>query len=136
VAEATVDNIFVINRGEGWEDDPARVVIHTPSDEYCLNGITRATLMELAEEKGYRVIVDPYLMPIEMVGPEREVFMTGTGAGVMPITHVHGVQVGDGVPGPVTRDLVATYRERMADPANGLEITATRDETLAYMKGA
>lgn len=136
VAEATVDNIFVINRGEGWEKDPSRVVIHTPSDEYCLNGITRATLKGLAEQKGYQVVVDPYLMPIEMVGPDREVFMTGTGAGVMPITHVHGVQVGDGVPGPVTRDLVATYRERMADPANGLAISASHAETLAYMKGA
>jgi len=133
VAEATVDNIFVVNKSEGWESDPSKVLIHTPSDEYCLNGITRATIMELARDKGYQVIVDPNLMPIEMVGPEREVFMTGTGAGVMPITHLHGVEVGHGVPGPVTRDLVKTYTDRMADPAHGLSIKATREETLAYM---
>ncbi|MBN2492450.1 MAG: aminotransferase class IV [Planctomycetes bacterium] len=133
VAEATVDNIFVIERSNGWEKDPANVRVRTPSDEYCLNGITRATLIELARAKGYRVVIDPHLMPIEMVGPDREVFMTGTGAGVMPITHLHGVKVGDGVPGPVTRDLVKSYMERMADPKYGLGIKATRKQTLDYL---
>jgi len=135
VAEATVDNIFVIHRAQGWEKNPKQVRIHTPLADYCLNGITRATIMELALAKGYEVVEDGRLMPIEMVGPDREVFMTGTGAGVMPITHVHGVAVGEGKPGPVTRDLVATYRERMADPRYGLKITATRDETYAYIEG-
>jgi branched-chain amino acid aminotransferase len=133
VAEATVDNIFVIDRPNGWQKDPASVLVRTPSDDYCLNGITRATLIELARAKGYRVVIDPCLMPIEMVGPNREVFMTGTGAGVMPITHLHGVQVGEGVPGPVTRDLVKTYMERMADPAYGLAIKADREQTFRYM---
>ena len=51
----------------------------------------------------------------------------------MPITHLHGVQVGEGVPGPVTRDLVKTYMERMADPAYGLAIKADREQTFRYM---
>jgi branched-chain amino acid aminotransferase len=135
VAEATVDNIFVIHKGEGWEKDPGEVRIHTPHADYCLNGITRATIMNLAATKGYQVVEDARLMPIEMVGPDREVFMTGTGAGVMPITHVHGVAVGDGTPGPVTRDLVKAYVARMADAKNGLAITATRKETFEYMNG-
>ncbi len=135
VAEATVDNIFVIHRADGWEQDPSRVVIRTPSDDYCLNGITRATIMNLARDKGYQVVVDRQIMPIEMVGPNREVFMTGTGAGVMPITHLHGVSVGEGKPGPVTRDLVQAYMARMRDPACGLSIDAGRDETFRYMEG-
>ncbi len=133
VAEATVDNIFVINRADGWESDASRVRIHTPSGAYCLNGITRATIMELAEAMGYTVVEDPHLMPIEMVGPDREVFMTGTGAGVMPITHVHGVAVGEGKPGPITRTLVDAYRERMANPEHGLAANADREATMRYM---
>lgn len=135
VAEATVDNIFVVNRGDDWQKNPAATRIHTPAAEYCLNGITRATIMELARDRGYTMVEDPHLMPIEMVGPDREVFMTGTGAGVMPITHLHGVAVGDGKPGPVTRQLVDDYRTRMAAPGQGLSISATRDETLDYMRG-
>lgn len=135
VAEATVDNIFVVNKEEGWEKDPSRVRINTPSDDYCLNGITRSTILELARSQGYEVVVDPAMLPIEMVGPNREVFMTGTGAGVMPITCCHGVSVGDGTPGPVTQHLVKRYMERMGDPAYGLKITATREETRDYMKG-
>ena len=103
--------------------------------EMGLVDIHHSALETKATNKGYEVIEDPSLLPIDMVGPNREVFMTGTGAGVMPITHVHGVAVGDGKPGPVTRRLVDVYRKRMADPAYGLSIGASRDETIAYLKG-
>lgn len=132
VAEATVDNIFSVYRHEGWESDPSRVEVRTPSADYCLEGITRATVIKLAERRGYRVSVRSDLLPIDLVGPNRECFMTGTGAGVMPIISLQDVPVGDGKPGPVTMGLVDDINAMMDDPANGLPLD-TPKEQLATM---
>ena len=128
VAEATVDNIFSVLKRPGWESDPSRVEVRTPSSEYCLVGITRDTVMSLAEKRGYRVIVRDDLLPIDFVGPDKECFMTGTGAGVMPITSVAGVQTGDGSPGAVTMGLIDDINAMMMDPANGLRLDTPVEE--------
>ena len=134
VAEATVDNVFSVRKGPGWEKDPSRVELHTPSAAYCLVGITRQTVMELAAKRGYRVLERGDLLPIDFVGPEKECFMTGTGAGVMPVIRVGGVDVGDGRPGPVTLGLVDDIQAMMRDPAWGLSID-TPKEALAGILG-
>ncbi len=128
VAEATVDNIFSVRRRPGWENDPSKVEIRTPCAEYCLVGITRETVMGLAEKRGYKVLVRDDLMPIDLVGPEKECFMTGTGAGVMPITAIEAVPVGEGKPGPVTMQLVDDIGEMMDDPNNGLRLDTSNEE--------
>ena len=130
IAEATVDNIFAVVKGEGWESDPSRVELWTPVAEYCLPGITRQTVIGLAEKRGYRVRERRDLLPIDLVGPDKECFMTGTGAGVMPITEIEGVEIGDGTPGPVTMGLVADIQAMMNDHANGLPLD-TPKEALA-----
>lgn len=134
VAEATVDNLFTILRHEGWEADPARVEVRTPSSEYCLPGITREAVLQLAQKRRYRVVVRDDLLPIDLVGEGKECFMTGTGAGVMPITAISGVPVGDGRPGPVTMGLVDDLQAMMMDPANGLPLD-TRPEDLPEALG-
>jgi hypothetical protein len=60
--------------------------------------------------------------------------MTGTGAGVMPITAISAVPVGDGRPGRVTMGLVDDLQAMMMDPANGLPID-TRPEDLPEALG-
>ena len=62
------------------------------------------------------------LLPIDLVGPGKECFMTGTGAGVMPITAVEDVEVGDGIPGPVTLALIDDLQKMMADPGCGISM--------------
>ncbi|HET7233651.1 MAG TPA: aminotransferase class IV [Longimicrobium sp.] len=133
VAEATADNLFLVIRGAGWENDPARVRLVTPSADYCLNGITRALLMRAAAEAGYTVEESPSLLPADFTRPEREAFLTGTGAGVMPVTSVAGAPVGNGVPGPVTDALRARFQEYLADPGLGLSLDATADEVRSYL---
>jgi branched-chain amino acid aminotransferase len=135
VAEATADNIFLVQRGEGWQDDPAKVTVYTPSPEYCLIGITRNLTMKLAREAGYRVEETGDMLPIDMVSPGKEVFLTGTGAGLMPIVGVGDVPVDDGKVGPVTRKLLAGINAKMADPACGLSIHATEGDVSDYMSG-
>lgn len=134
VAEATVDNIFSVELAPGWEDDPSRVEIHTPSAEYCLPGITRETVIDLARRRGYQVVVREDLLPIDLVGPDKECFMTGTGAGVMPIIEIAHVAVGNGRPGPITLGLVDDLNATMADPANGLPVD-TPDDRIAEALG-
>jgi branched-chain amino acid aminotransferase len=134
VAEATADNVFAIEKQEGWQDDPGRVVVRTPSPEYCLIGITRNIIMMAAREAGYRVEERPDMFAIDFVGPNREAFLTGTGAGLMPIVGVGDVLVGDGKVGPVTKKLLAAIRARMADPKCGLSIHASDEDVGAYLE--
>jgi branched-chain amino acid aminotransferase len=91
-------------------------------------------VLQLAQKRGYRVMVRDDLLPIDLVGEGKECFMTGTGAGVMPITAISGVPVGDGRPGRVTMGLVDDLQAMMMDPANGLPID-TRPEDLPEALG-
>ena len=103
------------------------VEVATPSSEYCLPGITRETVIQLAQKRGYKVIVRDDMLAVDLVGPDRECFMTGTGAGVMPITAIGHVQVGNGKPGSVTLGLIDDINAAMADPANGLALDTPLD---------
>lgn len=133
VAEATADNLFLIRHEAGWETDPAKVVLETPVADYCLEGITRNLVMQEAREQGYRVVERRDLLPLDLVGPAREAFMTGTGCGIMPVVGVAGVPTGDGLPGPCTLALLERVRARMRQPAYGLSIHADRAEIEAYL---
>jgi branched-chain amino acid aminotransferase len=133
VAEATADNLFLVLKEPGWEDEPSRVRVVTPSPDYCLNGITRALLMRAARELGYRAEESAGMLPDDWTGPDREAFLTGTGAGVMPVVAVAGAPVGDGAAGPVTARLRARFNEYLADPAMGVALDATPAEITAYL---
>jgi branched-chain amino acid aminotransferase len=134
VAEATADNLFLVFREEGWENDPSKVVIHTPSSDYCLIGITRNVIMQEARNLGYKVIEADDMLAIDFIGSGRECFMTGTGCGLMPIVGIEDRDVGDGKPGPVTKILLEAITNNMKNPEYGLSIKAGRDEVLDYMK--
>jgi branched-chain amino acid aminotransferase len=133
VAEATVDNVFLIERHPGWESDPSQVEVWTPRREYCLNGITRALILRFARAAGYRVDEEADILPLDIAGTNRECLMTGTGAGVMPIIKVGESVVGDGVPGPITLGFVEQMRAALANPAYGLALSATTQEIESYL---
>ena len=133
IAEATADNIFCVSKSEGWESDPSKVSILTPMGDYCLIGITRNLVMSLAAEFGYRVTESSSMLPIDLIGPDRECFMTGTGCGLMPVVGIQGRRVGDGTPGPVTRRLLESITGAMADPTKGLGIEAARGALADYL---
>jgi len=133
VAEATADNTFLVKKDPGWETDPSKVELHTPSGEYCLVGITRNRIMANARAMGYRVVERGDLLPIDFVGPGRESFMTGTGCGLMPVVGVEGVPIGDGLPGPVTRALLEAIQADMRNPRCGLDVGADRNELARYI---
>ncbi len=100
VGEATGDNIFLIKGGN----------IITPSPAIgILQGITRDTVIALARERSISV-TEP-LVTLYDVYTADEAFLTGTAAEVIPAVEFDGRRIGDGTPGPITRALVAAFRE-------------------------
>ncbi len=96
VAEATGANIFFIKDG----------VIHTPTPDCFLNGITRQTVIKLAKDKGYELI-ERHIMPEEL-GDFEECFLTGSAA---EVTAVGGIENHSYTVGPVVRDLRDAYEK-------------------------
>ena len=76
VAESTGSNVFFIQDG----------VIHTPTPDCFLNGITRQTVIRLAQEKGVKVI-ERHIRPEELAG-FTECFVVGTAAEVTPVSQI------------------------------------------------
>jgi branched-chain amino acid aminotransferase len=108
VAEGPTTNLFLVD-GEG--------TLVTPPDARVLHGVTRASVLELAGAEGIEA-VERDVTPDELRSAV-EVFLTGTTAGVWPVTSVDGKQTGDGTVGPVSRRLLDRL-ERVtsgADPA-------------------
>jgi len=106
VAECTGDNIFLVKDG----------VLVTPStDAGILEGITRQAVIELAVEAGTEVQERTLL--IEDVYGADECFLTGSAAEVVPVVQVDESQIGNGTPGPLTRDLMKRFRA-LVNPAD------------------
>ncbi len=122
VAEATTDNVFLVIRNSGWENDPSKITIYTPVAEYCLNGITRELVLGYARALGFQVEESATIIPTDLVGKDREVFLTGTGAGLIPAVLVDGQIVGDGIPGPIARKFRHLLDLDLADPGMGLRV--------------
>jgi branched-chain amino acid aminotransferase len=99
VAECTGDNLFVIRGG---------TVLTPPVTAGLLEGITRNAVIELAHKRS---------IPFREMNLTRhdlyvadECFLTGTAAEVIPVTKIDGRPVGTGQPGPITRQLIADFK--------------------------
>ena len=134
MAEATADNLFLIRKLDGWEDDPSRVTVTTPDPAFCLVGITRLLIMDQARKLGYTVTESSRMLPIDLIGDDTECFMTGTGCGLMPVVGLEEKKIGNGKPGAVTNRLLEGIRGLMADDDYGLSIDADEKQFLEYMK--
>jgi branched-chain amino acid aminotransferase len=106
IAEAAVANVFVVRSGQ---------LLTPPATDGALEGITRATLMELAASQGYSVL-EKTIGRFDLFAAE-EAFLTGSGAGIVPIRSLDGRKIGDGRPGLVTEKLRSAFLE--AAPAMG-----------------
>jgi len=100
VAEATGDNIFLVRGG----------VLQTPPlDAGILEGITRDAVIELARGAGTEVREMPLTRHDVYIADE--CFLTGSAAEVIPVVKIDNRAIGDGKPGPITRDLIARFRK-------------------------
>lgn len=104
VSEGSGENLFLVRDG---------VLYTSPLASGILNGITRDSVMRIAGDMG--VEVREMQLPREMLYIADELFLTGTAAELTPIRSVDRIQVGEGVRGPITREI----QERFLGIAHG-----------------
>ena len=115
VAEGAGENLFIVKKGK----------LYTPDLTSCLEGITRATVLQIAEELG--LAVQEKRITRDEVYCADEAFFTGTAAEVTPIRELDGRQIGIGSRGPVTEKIQQKY----FDVVYGR--SAEHDSWLAYI---
>ena len=100
VAECTGDNVFLVRNGR---------VLTPPNDAGILEGITREVVMTLAREAGYEMVESPLTKHDVYIADE--CFLTGSAAEVVPVVKVDSRTIGDGIPGPITRELMQRFHK-------------------------
>ena len=99
VSTCNSTNFFIFKNEEVW----------TSTGEYCLNGITRGSIIRLCIEN--KIPVYEKNFSIEDVYNSSEVFVTGTFSGVIPVISIDGHKIGDGNRGKITKFLQGKYLE-------------------------
>ncbi len=97
VAEGSGENLFMVKRG----------VLYTPDLSSALEGITRDSIIQLAQEMGITVL-ERRISRDELYTAD-EVFFTGTAAEVTPIREIDRRVIGQGTRGPLTEKLQSAY---------------------------
>ncbi len=99
VAEAVAENIFIVHRGK---------LLTPPCDEGALNGITRKTILALAQES--EIAYDIQSIPEATLLAADEVFLTGTGAELIPVRSINETLIPQ-CPGPIFTKLQRLYAD-------------------------
>jgi D-alanine transaminase len=107
VTEGSSSTAFIITRD-------GRIVTR-PLSNAILPGITRQSVMRLAQEHGLKV--EERLFTIEEAHAAAEAFLTSASSFVMPVVEIDGKPVGNGRPGALTRRLRQLYLEMAGAPA-------------------
>jgi branched-chain amino acid aminotransferase len=95
-------NFFIVRKGEVW----------TSTGDYCMNGVTRAKVIELCRKDGIPVFEKNYSL-YEAYSAD-EAFLTGTFGAQTPVASIDGKRLGDGSR-PVTARIQALYKQAIAE---------------------
>jgi branched-chain amino acid aminotransferase len=122
VCEGTGENIFVIKEG----------VIYTPPQTAgILDGINRKSCIQIARDLGYE-LVERDIARAELALAD-EVFLTGTAAELTPLREIDDIAIGEGQPGPITRQIQELFDDalhgRAAQYAEWLDLVPVPSQT-------
>jgi branched-chain amino acid aminotransferase len=95
-------NFFIVRRGEVW----------TSTGDYCMNGITRAKVIEVCRAANIPVFEKNFSL-VECYSAE-EAFLTGTFGAQTPVGMIDGRVIGNGEAGPVTERIRTLYKALVA----------------------
>lgn len=98
-------NFFIVRKGEVW----------TSTGDYCMNGITRAKVIQVCREAGIPVFERNYSL-VDTYGAD-EAFLTGTFGAQTPVGSIDGRQIGSGEMGPMTQRIRDLYKALVAKEA-------------------
>jgi D-alanine transaminase len=101
VTEGSSSTAFIVSR--------ERVLVTRPLSTALLPGITRASVLQLAQEADLRI--EERLIPVAEAYEAEEAFYTSASAFVMPVVEIDGKRIGEGRPGALTRRLRELYIE-------------------------
>ena len=99
VATCNSTHFFIVKKGAVW----------TSSGDFCLGGITRGVVIQLCEKNNIPVYQKNF--SLSDVYSAQEAFVTGTFAGLAPVSEIDGRMIGDGQRGPQVESLQALYLE-------------------------
>ena len=99
ISEGSGENIFIVKNGE----------IYTPKTDYCLNGLTRQSIIQIAKDQNIKVI-ETNLKYEDLINAD-EAFFTGTAVEVTPITSIDSNKIGSGKRGEISHILQQKYSE-------------------------
>jgi branched-chain amino acid aminotransferase len=102
VLEGATSNVFAVVDGR---------LLTAPEDAGILPGITRQTLIDVAREQG--VPVELRALPVSEVLAADELFVSSSIRELLPVVRVDGSPIAAGTPGPLTRQLLRGYREKV-----------------------
>ncbi|MCP5385043.1 MAG: aminotransferase class IV [Altererythrobacter sp.] len=108
VATCNSTHFFIVRKGEVW----------TSSGDYCLGGITRSNVIRVCREQGIPVFEKNFSLT-DVYGAD-EAFVTGTFAGVVPVTEADGRRLTEGR-GPMVERLQGLYKALMDRDVRGGE---------------
>ncbi|MAU92201.1 MAG: D-amino acid aminotransferase [Gammaproteobacteria bacterium TMED182] len=100
VTEATSSNVFTV---------VDREIMTPPKSELLLHGITREEVIRIAQELDLKV-KECEVQASALEGAD-EVWLSATGMEVQPIGEINGMQVGDGKPGPIWRQMFRAFQD-------------------------
>jgi D-alanine transaminase len=101
VTEGTSSSAFIV--------DKDGIVRTQPLGQHILPGVTRRSVLRLAEIEGVRIEERPFTVAEALSA--REAFMSAASAFVLPIVEIDGIRIGDGRPGPITKLFRELYIE-------------------------
>ncbi|RAL26064.1 branched-chain-amino-acid transaminase [Thermoflavimicrobium daqui] len=101
VCEGSGDNVFIVKNGK---------IITPPTYLGALEGITRNIVIELCENLGIPCKEEPFTRHDVYVADE--IFLTGTAAEMIPVIEVDSRIIGEGKPGPVTKQIITEFRKQ------------------------
>jgi branched-chain amino acid aminotransferase len=98
VSTCNSTNFFIVRKSEVW----------TSTGEYCLNGVTRGAIITLCKSNDIEVYEKNFI--IDDVHSADEAFVTGTFAGVLPVTKIDQQMLSNGKKGAITDRLQRLYK--------------------------
>ncbi|MDA7600436.1 branched-chain amino acid transaminase [Gammaproteobacteria bacterium] len=99
ISEGSGENLFIVKNS----------TLITPTTDYCLNGITRQSVISIAKNLNYSV--EERNLTFDELLDADEAFYSGTAVEITPITSVDGTTISSGIIGPVTEILQNKYSE-------------------------
>ena len=99
ISEGSGENLFIVKNSK----------LITPTTDYCLNGITRQSVISIAKNLNYSV--EEKNLSFEDLLDADEAFYSGTAVEITPISTVDGSRIGSGTIGPITKIIQSKYSE-------------------------